>query len=240
MKKSAIVILHGWGLSGETFLALVEEFKKRGYQAFAPDFPGFGAASIPAHPWNLADYAKFLHEYLETNHIRHPILIGHSFGGRVALKYEQKYPKSVRALILSGTPGFSPTNRKKLLIFISLAKIGATFWSLPIFKFFKKTVQTWYYCLIGVREFSRAKGVMRQIFKNIVQEELVSPMKAVQVPCALIWGENDPIIPVDIAQKMLSVISGSKLFIIPSSDHAVAYRQSGVFADYVEKFLKDI
>ncbi len=240
MKKPVIVILHGWGLSADRFTPLKAELESRGYQVFAPDFPGFGSAAIPTHPWDLGDYAEFLRTYLGSNHILHPILIGHSFGGRVSLKYEQLYPKSVRAIILSGTPGFSPVNRKKLFIFISLAKIGATFLSLPILRFLKETMRTWYYSVIGVREFSKATGVMRQIFKNIVQEELVTPMGAVRVPCALIWGENDSIVPVDIAQKMQSVIPGCQLITIPAADHRVPYKEPGLFADYVEKFLQTV
>lgn len=238
MKQPVIVILHGWGLSGDTFLPLTNELKARGYTVFAPDFPGFGAATIPSHAWDLGDYAKFLHHYLQQHHIVNPIFIGHSFGGRVSLKYEHLYPKSVRALILSGAPGFSPVNRKKLFIFIALAKIGATFWSLPVLNFLKETVRTWYYSLVGAREFSKAKGVMRQIFKNIVQEELITPMKAVHVPCMLIWGENDTIVPVDIAKKMVSVIPGAKLSILPECDHRVPYKEPMVFADSVITFLR--
>ena len=240
MKKPTIVILHGWGLSGEKFVPLASELKKRGYRVFFPDFPGFGSTEIPSHPLKLEDYARFLDQYLRENKIVQPVLIGHSFGGRVSLKYEQMYPKSVRALILSGTPGFTPINRKRLLSFILLAKIGGAFWSLPPFSLFKGVVQRWYYYLVGAREFYRAEGSMRQTFKNIVAEELTSTMESVNIPCALIWGENDAIISVAIAQKMISTIPGAQLSIIPNVDHRVPYKQPGIFADYVEKFLKTL
>ncbi len=240
MKKSTIVILHGWGLSGEKFVPLAAELKKRGYQVFLPDFPGFGATKIPDHPLYLEDYARFLDQYLRENKIVQPVLIGHSFGGRVSLKYEQMYPKSVRALILSGTPGFTHINSKKLLSFILLAKIGGAFWSLPPFSLFKGTVQRWYYYLVGAREFYRAEGSMRQTFKNIVAEELTSIMESVSIPCALIWGENDTIVPIRVAEKMKSTISHAQLSIIPHTDHGVPFRQPSIFTDCVEKFFKTL
>src|SRR3990172_958643 len=130
--KYPIVILHGWGLSAKTFAPLVAEFKKQHFQMYAPDFPGFDSLHIPTKPLTLANYADFLDRYFRKHHIEKPILIGHSFGGRVALKYQREYPKNVTALILTGTPGFTPISRKKLAIFITIAKVGGTLFSLPI------------------------------------------------------------------------------------------------------------
>ncbi len=240
MKKVPIVILHGWGLSGEKFSPLADVLKKRGYAVFTPDFPGFGSSDMPDHPLTLSDYARFLHEYLQKNSIECPILIGHSFGGRVSLKYQQMYPKSIRVIILTGTPGFTPIHRKKLLAFILLAKIGGAFWSLPPFCLFKETVQRWYYYVVGAREFYRAEGSMRQTFKNIVREELTSAMKSVNIPCALIWGGNDTIVPIRIAQKMSEVIPGATLISIADADHGVPFRQPGIFSDKVEEFIKSL
>ena len=133
MNKNPIVILHGWGLRARTFDPLARELKKRGYRVFVPDFPGFGQTAMPLTPLCLGDYAVFLRDYLNKNNIQMPILIGHSFGGRVSLKYQLLNPKSVRAIILTGTPGFTPIDRKKLILFIVLAKIGKAFFSLPPF-----------------------------------------------------------------------------------------------------------
>ncbi|MBI4066307.1 alpha/beta hydrolase [Candidatus Gottesmanbacteria bacterium] len=238
--KSPIVILHGWGLSGKTFAPLTEHLQKRGYRVYAPDMPGFGESTIPERPMTLTDYAQFLDEYLTTNRIQQPILIGHSFGGRISLKYNELHPKHVRALILSGTPGFTPIPKKKLLIFISLAKIGKLLFAIPPLNLVQDSVRRWYYYFVGAKEFFRAEGAMRETFKNIVNEDLVTAMEATDIPTLLLWGEFDIIVPVPIAQRIHQVIAGSELIVIPESDHGVPFKQPEVFASYVERFLKTL
>lgn len=237
MNRSPVVILHGWGLSGKTFLPLVESLKKQGYRVYAPDLPGFGASNMPEHPLTLSDYAQFLDEYLKKNHIVQPILIGHSFGGRVSLIYNQLYPKSIRALILSGTPGFTPIPKKKLILFITLAKIGGFLFSIPPLNFFQDTVRRWYYYVVGAREFFRAEGAMRETFKRIVREDLVKAMEVVDIPTLLLWGEYDIIVPFSIAERMHQVIAGSELIVIPEADHGVPFKQPELFASYVKRFI---
>lgn len=240
MKLPPLVILHGWGLSGSHFVPLVRQLKRFGYEVYAPDLPGFGKSKIPDHSLNLSDYADYLDTYLKKNHLEHPILIGHSFGGRVSLKFNQLYPKVVRALILSGTPGFTPIPKKKLLLFIALAKIGRFLFGLPPLNLFQDSVRKWYYYVVGAREFFRAQGPMRGTFKHIVQEDLVSAMEAVSIPCLLLWGELDFIVPASIAHRMEHVISESELIIIPEKDHGVAYKNPVEFATYIDRFLHSL
>jgi len=238
--KSPVVILHGWGLSGKTFFPLAETLKKQGYRVYAPDLPGFGESGMPKRPLTLTDYAYFLADYLKTNRINHPILIGQSFGGRVSLKYNQLCPKSVRVLILSGTPGFTPIPKKKLILFIFLAKIGKLLFSIPPLNLMQDAVRKWYYYVVGAKEFFRAEGTMRDTFKQIVKEDLVRAMEAVDIPTLLLWGEYDIIVPVAIAESMHRLIAGSELIVIPEADHGVPFKQPEVFTSYVKRFLKEI
>lgn len=238
--KSPIVILHGWGLSGETFAPLVRECQKLGYRTFAPDLPGFGKSKLPDRPQSLDDYANFLRVYITTHNIKNPILIGHSFGGRVALYYQLKYPHHILALVLSGTPGFTPVARKKIQFFVILAKIGKLFFSVPPLSMFQDSVRKWFYYVAGARDFYRAQGVMRDTFKIIVLQELENAMKHVTVPTLLIWGELDTICPTFIAQKMHLVISSSTLQLIPSTTHALPFKEPKLFSKSVDEFLQHI
>ena len=238
MGKPPIIILHGWGLSGKVYQPLIDELKKLGFRAFAPDLPGFGKELPPHYPWKLRDYARFVDDYLRKHKVVRPIFIGHSFGGRISLKYQELYPKNVRALILSGTPGFTPIPKKKLLLFIALAKIGRIVFSLPPLNLFSDYVRRWYYYVVGAKDFFRAEGVMRDIFKIIVQEELVTSMQSVTVPCLLLWGEYDLITPTAIAYRMREVVPDAELKIIPEADHGVSFKQPEIFVQYIDQFLK--
>ena len=238
--KPTIVILHGWNLSGERFLPLTNEFKKLGYKVFAPDLPGFGEEKAPETPWHIKDYADFLQGYFRKKHIKNPILVGHSFGGRVSLKYQQLYPKNVRAIILSGTPGFSPVPKKKMFIFFVLSKIGKIIFSIPPLTLLSDVARRYLYYVAGTKEFFHAEGSMRQTFKHIVTDDLVSSMESMQAPCLLLWGEYDVIVPVSIAKRMQEVIPSATLKVIPEADHGVPFKQPDIFSSYVEGFLKTL
>jgi pimeloyl-ACP methyl ester carboxylesterase len=238
--KHPIVILHGWALSAKTFAPLVSELKKYNLEVIAPDFPGFDSLHIPAQPLTLTDYADFLDSYFRQRHIEKPILIGHSFGGRVALKYQLQYPKNVTALILTGAPGFTPVSRSKLALFITIAKIGGTLFSLPILYRLKDRVRLWYYYIVGARDFYRAEGVMRETFKNVVKESLVSCMENVRVPTLLVWGGNDIIVPAPIAQRMEKVIRGSTLVVLPREGHNVPFTNPVLFAQTVAPWIQSV
>lgn len=237
MKSRDMIILHGWNLSGSRFSALADTFRKKGYRVFTPDLPGFGQEAAPKRPWHVVDYAEFVRGYIDRNKIKSPVIIGHSFGGRVALKYIQIYPDDVKALVLSGTPGLSPIPKKKLLLFLVIAKIGGLIFSIPPLSLLSDWARRWLYYVAGAREFIRAEGSMRETFKHIVSDNLVSAMQSVRVPCLLLWGEYDVIVPVSIARNMQDIMTQSTLKVIPEVDHGVPFKEPEIFAGYVEQFL---
>ncbi len=234
MTKHPVVVLHGWGLSAARFDGLKKELKKEGFTVHIPDFPGFGDSAMPSKPLHLTDYAIFLDEYLKTQKLKEPIIIGHSFGGRVALVHEKLYPGKIFALVLTGTPGFTPVAKRKLMLFIAIAKAGKLVLSLPILNLVQEKIRRWYYYFVGAREYFRAEGSMRETFKNVVRQDLAESMESVHVPTLLLWGENDIITPVWIAQKMKTRIPGATLTVIPDVDHGVPYKEPQKF---VQAFL---
>lgn len=240
MKSFPLVILHGWGLSKKRFEPLTNALQKKKYTVYALDFPGFGETAIPSTPMTLADYAEFLDGFVKKNSIKNPVFIGHSFGGRVALKYQQLFPGKTKALILTGTPGFTPVARKKLALFVGVAKLGKLLFSIPGLSLVQDSVRRWYYYLVGAKEFYRAEGAMRQTFKNIVQERLEPCMACVTVSTFLVWGALDQITPVWIAHKMHETIKGAKLEILPDVGHGVPFKEPDVFVKAIEPFLATV
>lgn len=236
----AVIILHGWGLSSERFTSLAQGLQKTGYRVFVPDFPGFGKSSMPSYPLHLSDYVDFLDTYVQKKKLDSYVLIGHSFGGRVTLKYSEVARPGLHGIVLTGTPGVTPIAKKKLFLFIFLAKIGKFFFSAWPLSLFREKIRLWYYHLVGAREFNKAQGVMRETFKLIVQEELLTAMKRISVPSLLVWGSLDTITPVWIAQKMHEIIKHSKLIIIPDRDHGVPYKDPELFIQHIRTFMHSL
>lgn len=240
MGRIPVVILHGWNLNAAKFLPLEKELIGRGYQVFCPDLPGFGSAEIPDKPYHLSDYVSFMVNYFKERKLPKAILIGHSFGGRIAIKLAAEYPELVHALILTGAPGLNPVPRLKILFFLYLAKTGNVILSLPVLSSIKNQSRKLLYKTAKATDFYNTDKNMRETFKNIVREEPKMYLKDIAAPTLLLWGEKDQIVPPSVAQKMSGLIAHSKLIQVPNAKHGVPWTHPGEFADEVTGFLKKI
>lgn len=239
MSKYPILILHGWNLDGNRFKPLVNEFVKRGYQVMCPDLPGFGSTPIDK-TFTLYDYVQFVIAYLREKNVKKVLLIGHSFGGRIGIKLAATHPEYLRGLILTGVPGFTPVPRAKIIFFILLAKVGKLIFSFPFINSFKDYFQKLFYKLAKATDYYNTKENMRETFQNIIKEELKGYMMRIIVPTYLIWGSEDRIVPLSIANKMLRVINNSHLRIIDHGKHLVPITHIIEFTDITEKFMKSL
>lgn len=240
MNKYPIVILPGWRLGSGRFQPLTQAFLAAGYETYCLDFPGFEQGEKLRSTWNLTDYVKFLQDFLRKHKLSRVILVCHSFGGRVALKFTSQKPKKVAALILSGTPGYATISRLKLLFFLSMAKTGGAVFSLPLLRSIKDFLRKLFYKLIGARDFYHTDGYIRETFKMIIKEQLVEYMRKIRVPTLLLWGEKDQLVPVRIARHMERAIKKAKLTVIPKQSHNVSFKEPNLFAREVVEFLQQV
>lgn len=240
MKKLPLLILHGWNLSGSRFRPLQVAFEKKGFTVFAPDLPGFGNAKIPPKPYSLSDYALFVETFLDRHNIKKCIIVGHSFGGRVALIFTQSHPEKVAALILTGTPLFPPVAKLKMKLFLIIAKVGKLFFLIPPLSFFAEISKKFLYRVSGSSDYYRTEGMMRQTFRLVVKEDLLPALQSISIPLLMIWGGNDAITPVWIAQKAHKIKPESQLIIIEGERHMVPVDQPGKFVNGVITFLEAV
>lgn len=239
MAKYPILILHGWNLSKGKYQPLVDEFKKSGYEIEAIDLPGFGQSPLPQKPLVLSDYVNFVEKYIKEKRWKEVLLIGHSFGGRIGIKLASQNPSYMKALILTGTPGYNPVRQSKILFFLTLAKIGNIIFALPLLNNFKIITRRLLYKAARASDFYNTDINMQDTFKNIVSEGLVEYMHKINMPTLLIWGEGDKIVPLSIADKMKQVIPNSHLKVIKDARHGLPWTHPQIFADRVIQFLKD-
>ena len=235
--KPTIVILPGWCMPARAYEPLLQALRQLNIQVTAIDLPGFGI-DPPTFAWGVTEYVRFVRDYITKHHLSNIIFLGHSFGGRVALKYSFLYPKEVRLLIFTGTPGYSaiPTAKKALIRWI--AKFGShVLEHLPITEY-RTSIQRMFYFAFGVRDFVKAKGIMQDVFKTIVDEPLDKYMQAVRVPCLLLWGQNDGVVPVAIATRMKETIQNAQLEVVSNENHALPYKNPTAVSAYVKQFIE--
>lgn len=233
-----VVFLHGWGKSGEAMRPLASLFREKGYTTYAPDLPGFGSAEPPTKPWRVDDYVEWFKAYLDEKKLFRIILVTHSFGGRVAIKFSVKYPQYVERLILCGVPGVKSRlswKRWMLKLAIRFGKwwlMGAT-WEMwlpwPIRKYIERKLSR--------LDYFRAQGVMRATFTNVVKEDLRPHLQTIKTPTLLVWGEHDEFVPLYIGQTMQKEIPDAKLIVIPNTAHNVYRIRPDLVAQHIFSFL---
>lgn len=212
--RRSVVFLHGWGSQSSHLKSLFSGCKN----FVALDLPGFGKSERPKSTWSIGDYANFFEKLLLKLKIENPVLVGHSFGGSIILKYCSTH-SDVKKIILIGSAGIR-NDSKKLFIYKIGAKIFNIFFSLPIVKLLKDKIRKNFYVSIGSEDYLNA-GEMRDIFQKVIKEDLREDMRNIVVPAALIWGENDKETPIMDGIEMNKLLLNSQLFKIPNAGHYV-------------------
>lgn len=190
-----VIALHGWARRGSDFRSALADL-----DALAPDLPGFGASPPPSEPLGAEGYAHLINQLLDV--CEHPpVVVGHSFGGRIAVCLAALYPERVGSLVLTGAPlvkhtrSRSPSMRYRMIR--GLNRVGV----LSDDRLEKIRRQT------GSADYRAASGVMRDILVRVVNESYEPQLRALTAPVSLIWGGADREVPVGIAKAAAEVIA---------------------------------
>lgn len=240
MKKPPIIILHGWNLSAKPYRKLTDFLKDLGYQVYLPDLPGFGNNKKITRPLTLEDYQRYLTDFIRLKKINQPLLIGHSFGGRVAILAAASNPKMFIALILTGVPGFPPVPPVKVCLFEIISKVGKLIFKLPFLSKFEAIAKKIIYRMAGSTDYYLAEGRLKETFKNIIKRDLEKDLSQIKIPTLLIWGKEDKVVCCRIAYKMHKVIGPSRIEIVDNSGHLLPYHQPKLFSARVNRFLQNL
>lgn len=232
--KIPIIILHGWGLKGSTYSMTAQLFEKKGYRVFLPDLPGFGSEPLISSSMDLSDYVTFLKKFVEKKKIAKFFLIGHSFGGRIALKYTALHEDSVSKVILTGVPIVRHLTWKKWIVYYLAFFGGAVFKMFPLAV--KRFLQKILYFMIGEWDYYNA-GPRKEVFKKIISEDLVQYAKKISIPVLLLWGKNDKLTPASDVAVIKKIIPQAQSVIVSNIGHKLPYENPEIFVKDVLSFI---
>jgi len=201
-----IILLHGWGIEGMVFEPLIKFLANQGVEVFVCDFPGFGKSPVPKKALSLLDYAKIIKEFIEKEIKEEIVLLGHSFGGRVAIKLTSENKELVKKLILVDSAGFKRKGAKVSLIKF-LVKIFKPFFKNSLFSSFKTKI----YKKIGTEDYLLYPE-LKKTYAKITQEDLTEDLKKIEKETVIIWGKNDKVTPLSWGRKMKELIKNSHLY----------------------------
>ena len=235
-EKKAILILPGWGHNRETFYPIIKELQED-YSIYILDYPGFGNSPPLETEWKIEDYAKNIKNFLWENNIYNPIIIAHSFGGRISALLLGKYQIKAEKIILMDVAGIK--RRKSLKLFLKE----------KIYKFLKKLTYLFpkikqeemrqkliFY--FGSNDYKNIPFSMQKTFQNILREDLRKYYKKIQTETLLIWGQKDLDTPLKDGQYLNQKIKNSALIIYKNAGHFSYLNYPYLTIEIIKSFLK--
>jgi len=221
-----IIFLHGWGHTAELWRGIAEKLEHCGATEVW-DLPGFGKEPLVSAEWGIGDYADWVSKKIgeSSDEI---VLIGHSFGGRVASLLASRKPQYLRAIVLVGAPCIY---RPSIIIRLKSA----------IASIVKPIVPVSIRRMLITEDLRSAEdsGIGR-VFRNAVTNDQTSSLPMISVPTLLLCGENDDAAPVAMAKEIQSLIPGSTLTVLPGVGHNVHIDNPILTYGVIERFLKTL
>lgn len=197
-----VVWLHGWARRGDDFATCARALAEDGVASVSFDLPGFGSSPLPLEVGGAPVYADSLLETLREVALEPVILVGHSFGGAVAVTLAAREPALVRHLILTGTPRLSRSTKKRGAPLGYRIVRWARRRGLVSEARLERARQRY-----GSLDYRRAHGALREILVASVNENYEAAMRALTMPVTMIWGANDRDAPIEVARRALELVS---------------------------------
>ncbi len=222
-----LIFLHGWGGSVDSFKGAFDHYS-RYFRTYAIDFPGFGKSDEPDTVWGVEDYSNCLIKFYEMNKIVNPIVVAHSFGGRVVVCSNSK--ANYEKIVLAGSAGIKPKRDFSYYAKVYSYKFAKKMAKLPVINKFTAGLITKYFNRNASEDYKKASPRMRGILSKVVNEDLRHLLPSIKAPTLLIWGAQDKVTPLESGQLMEQLIPDAGLVVFEESGHFA-------FSDEHERFL---
>jgi pimeloyl-ACP methyl ester carboxylesterase len=220
-----VVFLHGWGLDHKAYKRALSRLVTAGVHVVAPALPGFGGTEpFPRGKADLAAYVGWVAHFLDGIGVDEPALVmGHSFGGGVAIGYAYDHTERTRALVLINSIGGSAWTSKGSTV-RSMAERPLWDWGihfpadifptrqarrvLPVI-----VAEALPHLVRNPRAFWDAAGVARRADLTTELDEL----RRRGLPVVVLWGSKDQIITQDSFEAMCLALGGPHVITVPGS-----------------------
>jgi pimeloyl-ACP methyl ester carboxylesterase len=228
-----LVLLHGWGQTSLSVAGIMPALEKR-FRVLAPDLPGFGFSESPPAAWGSAEYAGVVASLIENAGFERADILGHSFGGKVAVALASSRPELVRRLVVVAAPVVRlppaagvQSRARGYTVARKLAGLAP-----PL----RDRILGWARDRYGSEDY-KAAGELRSTFVKVVNEDWRTALKSLRSPLLLVYGERDPAVPLVVAREALAEAPSAELVVIEGAGHFPFLDDSDRFLDAVTRFL---
>ncbi len=242
----SILLLHGLFASKEQWNTIMCRLSEVGYQAIAPDLPGYGNSNgFILRDYALENQTTLLHELMEKLGIKSFDLAGSSMGGAIAWLYAQRYPNQVRSLAFIGSPlgivdwansvteaifqginPFIPITKEQFALEISLLFFTPP--TIPDSVIAEK-----------VNDYITRNRDYQQVWDIInLYDDILCQGVPTQFPTFIIWGKEDKIYDISGANRLQECIVGARAIQLPKAGHLLLMENADEVAAKYVRFLQ--
>lgn len=231
-----VIVMHGWGCTSATVASLAAACAHGSTTVYNIDLPGFGASPEPDGAWTVDRYARCIEGLCRELGLKNPILVGHSFGGRVAIVFASR--NAVEKLILVDAAGVKP--RRPLKYYVKVYTFKAARHLLPYIVGRRRAdaVVERMRGRSGSSDYRSASPLMRRVMSLAVNDDLCHLMPSIKAPTLLIWGTADTATPLRDAKKMERLIPDAGLVSYEGAGHYSFLDRPAQTAAVIASFLK--
>ena len=228
-----IVILHGLMGSLSNFQGVTDYFPKEGYKVIIPMLPIY---DLPLLKTNVKQFAQYVNSFIDHLELTDAILLGNSLGGHIGLLVSLLFPEKIKGLIITGSSGLYENSMGE-----SYPKREDRGYMT------RKCQEVFYDPKVATDEIvdevfetvnDRKKLIkILAIAKSAIRHNMAKDLPKIQVPTAIIWGENDIVTPPDVGHDFNRLLPNSNLYWIENCGHAPMMEHPDLFNDLMVKWL---
>lgn len=229
-----IILLHGLFGNLSNWRSVIDEFSSS-HRVIVPRLPLY---SIPISKERLDNLVDYLDDFIETNELKDIVIMGNSLGGHVAILYACRRPDRVKTMVLAGSSGLFENS------------FGGTFPHVKNYDYIREQVENTFHKKEVV-----TKELVDEIYHTMQNRlkvlSIIGLAKAAQrhsvaellgditAPTLLIWGRQDTITPLEVAEDFHKRLSNSNLIVLDDCGHVPMMEQPEQFNFHVRNFIED-
>ena len=248
------LLFHGLGASVVTWRDNIGPLS-RAFRVYALDLPGHGDSEKPDIYYAVDALVRFVVQFVESQDMDRPAIVGNSVGGALALIVALHHPSLISGLVLVGSAGLGRevSNYIRLATIPGLgellesSKVGGTRFMLNnVFHDRRLVSQDLLDEIYRTREMPGAKEAVLRILRNTVglrgvrsEYVLVDRLRNLNVPLMMVWGAQDRIVPVSHAYRASETAPNVALRVFDECGHWPHMERADCFNSLVLEFLSD-
>lgn len=230
-----VLLMHGWGCEAKTVRSIAALLSPA-MRVYNVDLPGHGSSAEPSDVWGVGEFADLMEKFCDTLSLTDPVLIGHSFGGRVAILMSSRRP--LTKMVLVDAAGIKPRRPLKYYVKVYSFKAMKRLAPLLLGKERGEALIQARRARSGSADYRAASPRMRAVMSRCVNQDLRYAMPSIKASTLLVWGANDTATPLSDARIMERLIPDAGLVSFDGCGHYSFLDNPGGFAAVMREFFK--